>query len=59
MDKRKLERIILLILALLNVFLLSVVLSDSAEDRRSAREIPVAAVSKKEGPGARKGAGSH
>ena len=38
MDKRKLERIILLILALLNVFLLSVVLSDSAENRRSARE---------------------
>ena len=38
MDKRKIERIILLILALLNVFLLSVVLSDSAEARRSAAE---------------------
>ena len=38
MDRRRLERIVLLILALLNVFLLSVVLSDSAEARRSAKE---------------------
>ena len=38
MDRRRLERIILLILALLNVFLLTVVLSDSAEARRSSAE---------------------
>lgn len=38
MDRRKLERIILIILALLNVFLLSVVVSDSAEARRNAAE---------------------
>ena len=38
MDRRRLERIILLILALLNVFLLGVVISDSAEDRRNAEE---------------------
>ena len=38
MDSRKLERILLLILALLNVFLLAVVLSDSAQTRRSEAE---------------------
>ena len=38
MDSRKLERIVLIILALLNLFLLSVVLSDSLEARRNARE---------------------
>ena len=38
MDSRRLERIILIILALLNVFLLSVVLSDGAEARRSRSE---------------------
>ena len=38
MDSRRLERIVLIILALLNVFLLSVVLSDSAEARRNAKE---------------------
>lgn len=38
MDSRRLERIILIILALLNVFLLAVVLSDSAEARRNAKE---------------------
>ena len=38
MDRRNLERIVLIILALLNVFLLSVVLSDTAEARRSAKE---------------------
>ena len=38
MDSRKLERILLLILVLLNVFLLAVVLSDSAQARRSNAE---------------------
>ncbi len=38
MDKRRLERIVLLILALLNVFLLVIVLSDEAAGRRSRRE---------------------
>lgn len=38
MDSRKLERIVLLILLLLNVFLLAVVLSDSAQTRRSNAE---------------------
>ena len=38
MDRRRLETIILIILALLNVFLLSVVFSDSAEARRNAAE---------------------
>ena len=38
MDSRRLERIVLIILALLNVFLLSVVLSDGAEARRSRAE---------------------
>lgn len=38
MDRRRLERIILIILALLNVFLLSVVLSDNTEARRNAAE---------------------
>ena len=38
MDSRKLERIILIILLLLNVFLLSVVLSDAVEARRNASE---------------------
>ena len=38
MDSRKLERIILVILLLLNVFLLSVVLSDAVEARRNASE---------------------
>jgi len=38
MDRRRLERIILIILALLNVFLLSVVLSDNSEARRNAAE---------------------
>ena len=38
MDSRKLKRILLLILLLLNVFLLAVVLSDSAQTRRSNAE---------------------
>lgn len=38
MDSRKLERILILILALLNVFLLAVVISDSVQTRRSAAE---------------------
>lgn len=38
MDSRKLERIILVILLLLNIFLLSVVLSDAVEARRNASE---------------------
>ena len=38
MDSRKLERIVLIILVLLNIFLLSVVLSDAAQARRSAAE---------------------
>ena len=38
MDSRKLERIVILILLLLNVFLLAVVLSDSAQTRRSNAE---------------------
>ncbi len=38
MDSRKLERILILILLLLNVFLLAVVLSDSAQARRSSAE---------------------
>ncbi len=38
MDSRKLERILILILLLLNVFLLAVVLSDSAQARRSNQE---------------------
>ena len=42
MDSRKLERILILILALLNVFLLAVVLSDSAQARRSSAETAAA-----------------
>ena len=38
MDSRKLERIVLLVLLLLNAFLLAVVLSDSAQTRRSNAE---------------------
>ena len=38
MDSRKLERIVLIILVLLNVFLLSVVLSDSLEAKRNEAE---------------------
>lgn len=38
MDSRKLERILLLILVLLNVFLLAVVLTDRAQTRRSESE---------------------
>ena len=38
MDSRKIERILLLILALLNLFLLTVVLSDREQDRRSKAE---------------------
>lgn len=38
METKKLERIILIILALLNIFLLVVVLGDSASARRSRRE---------------------
>ncbi len=38
MDSRKLERILLLIAVLLNVFLLVVVLSDSVQERRSSTE---------------------
>ena len=38
MDSRKLERIVLIILALLNVFLLTVVLSDNVQSRRSEAE---------------------
>ena len=42
MDSRKLERIVILILLLLNVFLLAVVLSDSAQTRRSNAETAAA-----------------
>ena len=42
MDSRKLERILALILALLNVFLLAVVLADSAQTRRSNAETAAA-----------------
>ena len=38
MDNQKLERIIIIILLLVNLFLLGVVLSDKAETRRSRTE---------------------
>lgn len=58
MDSRKLERILLLILLLLNVFLLAVVLSDSAQARRSNAETvaALAAMLEENGITARDGA---